>query len=84
MESQHAKISSVEDFGVFLDNGGFIHITDVSQHLGKRINSKNELEEVLPPGTEVSIELKEAVKGTRDEVRQVHFSLLGIEKDPEK
>ena len=81
MESQYAKISSVEDFGVFLDNGGFISIVDVSQHLGKRINSKNELEKILHPGTEVSIELKEAVKGTRDEIRQVHFSLLGIEKD---
>ena len=62
MEKEHAKISSVESFGVFLNNGGFIHITDVSQHLGKHINSKEELEAVLPPGTKVSIELKETIK----------------------
>ncbi len=71
-------IETIEPFGVFLNDGGFIGISDISRYLGRRVNSKAELEEALPPGTEVDVELKKRVKDTRERVREVHYWLKGV------
>jgi hypothetical protein len=76
-----ARVQTVEPFGVFLDNGGFISITDISAHLGRQINSVAELEKALPTETEVAIALKKEVKDIEGEVLQLHFLLQGIIQD---
>jgi len=74
-EPKILKITRVERFGIFLEDGGFIHISRISDYHKKRMFDLNEIDEWCPVGSLVLAKLEKKEKLLNDDIRITYYYL---------